>query len=150
MVQLLRMPPPPQLVQFPELNRWLQDLQSFIAQSGGIDPSSIPGYSALQTQVSTNTANIGTLSGTVSSLSTTVATHTTQISSLNSQVSTNTSNIATNTANIATLTARNQVLNGSGAPGAGLGNNGDLYLNNTGGAGTRLYGKIGGVWVVIA
>lgn len=42
------------------------------------------------------------------------------------------------------------VRNGSGVPAAGLGNNGDLYLNNTGGAGTRLYGKIGGAWVAIA
>lgn len=42
------------------------------------------------------------------------------------------------------------VLNGSGVPAAGLGNNGDLYLNNTGGGGTRLYGKIAGAWVAVA
>lgn len=42
------------------------------------------------------------------------------------------------------------VRNGSGVPAAALGNNGDLYLNNTGGAGTRLYGKISGAWVAIA
>lgn len=42
------------------------------------------------------------------------------------------------------------VRNGSGVPAAGLGSNGDLYLNNTGGAGTRLYGKIANAWVAIA
>ncbi len=54
------------------------------------------------------------------------------------------------TALINQLQAIAAVRNGAGVPAAGLGNNGDLYLNNTGGAGTRLYGKIAGAWVAIA
>lgn len=42
------------------------------------------------------------------------------------------------------------VYNGNGVPSNKQGMNGDLYLNNTGGAGTRLYGKIAGAWVAIA
>ena len=75
----------------------------------------------------------------VATLTTQVAALTTEVATLNTEVATNTAKIATNTANIATLTARNQILNGAGAPAAGLGNNGDLYINKTGSAGTNLY-----------
>lgn len=50
----------------------------------------------------------------------------------------------------AAVAALSAVRNGAGVPAASLGNNGDLYLNNTGGAGTRLYGKVAGAWVAIA
>lgn len=131
---VLKFPPPPQLPKElgalgQQLNRWLIEIQSILNAGGDIDPSSIQGLAALflqvaamQIQVNANTANIAT----------------------------NTANIATNTANIATLTARNQVLNGTGVPGVGLGSDGDLYINNTGGAGTRLYSKIAGAWVATA
>ncbi len=77
-----------------------------------------------------------------------------EVATNTANIATNTANIATNTANIAANTAAIAALalirNGAGVPGAGLGNNGDLYINNTGGAGTRLYGKIAGAWVAIA
>jgi hypothetical protein len=41
-------------------------------------------------------------------------------------------------------------LNGTGAPGPTLGNNGYLYVNNTGAPGSRLYAKIAGAWVAIS
>ena len=59
------------------------------------------------------------------------------------------------------------VLNGNGAPAVGLGEDGQLYINNTGAnnvirtglladgsavkdvTGTQLYAKIGGVWVAV-
>jgi hypothetical protein len=135
MATLRKMPPPPAFLNAPEINRWLIDLQAFILSTGGIDPTQVSGFSTLETQVAVNSANIIATNGNVSTLSGTVSGHTTQINA--------------NTSAISTLQARNQILNGSGVPGGG-GNNGDLYLNNTGGAGTRLYGKIGGTWVAIA
>lgn len=145
---VLKFPPPPQLPKElgalgQQLNRWLIELQNILNAGGEIDPSSIDGLvalfaqvAALQIQVNLNTLNI--------------ATNTTNIATNTANIATNTANIATNTANIATLTARNQILNGAGVPGAGLGSNGDLYINNTGGAGTRLYSKIAGAWVATA
>lgn len=41
------------------------------------------------------------------------------------------------------------LLAGSGAPAAGLGNNGDYYFNQTGGAGTHIYFKSAGAWAGI-
>lgn len=38
---------------------------------------------------------------------------------------------------------------GTGVPGAGLGNNGDFYFRTDGGAGTAIYQKRAGVWVGI-
>jgi hypothetical protein len=127
---VLKIPPPPTLpVQFQQLNRWLLEIQSILNTQGTIDPGNVGGLTALFTQVATNTANIATNTA---------------------NIATNTANIATNTANIVTLTARSQINNGSGAPASGLGNNGDLYINNTGSSGTHLYGKIAGAWVALA
>lgn len=139
-----KFPPPPSMTgEFQQLNRWLIEIQNILNSGGTISPGQVEGLLALIAQVAVNTANIAT----------------------------NTANIATNTANIATLfgavaainatiliingrlTAlenRNQILNGGGPPGGATGSDGDLYLNNAGAPGTRLYGKIGGVWVVIA
>jgi hypothetical protein len=137
----LKIPPPPQLpVSFggfgQRLNRWLLELQSILNTQGLIDPTSVDGLPALFTQVTTNTANI--------------ATNTASIATNTIAITANTAAITTNTANIATLTARNQILNGAGDPAAGLGNNGDLYINDTGGPGTYIYGKIAGAWVAFA
>lgn len=140
---LQRIPPPPPLVGFPEFNRWLHDLTSFISTSGGIDPSQVPGFATLVAQVASNTADIA--NNTLN-----IALNTADIATNTANIATNTANIASNTTAITALQARAQVRNGNGVPGAGLGNNGDLYLNNTGAPGTRLYGKIGGAWVVIA
>ena len=133
-----KFPPPPTLPQqFQQLNRWLIELQSILNSQGTIDPSSVDGLPALFTQV----AGLATQ---VAALTAEVATNTTDIA-------TNTTDIATNTANIATLTARNQILNGTGAPAAGLGNNDDMYIDNAGSTpGALLYIKIAGTWVVTA
>lgn len=140
----LKVPPPPTLPQqFQQLNRWLIEFQSILNNEGAIDPTSVAGLVALIAQVTANTASIATLT-------TEVATLTTEVATLTTEVATNTANIATLTTEVAALIARNQILNGAGVPASGLGNNGDLYLNNTGGSGTRLYGKIAGAWVAIA
>ena len=114
-----KFPPPPTLPQqFQQLNRWLIELQSILNSQGTIDPSSVDGLPALFTQVA--------------GLATQVAALAAEVVTLTAEVATNTANIATNTANIATLTARNQILNGTGAPAAGLGNNDDMYIDNAG------------------
>jgi hypothetical protein len=136
-------PPPPIANQDPTFNRWLLELTAILNSGGGVDPTSVAGLPEALAQVTANTAAIATLqtssggqSGAISSLQFQVATLQSQITTINSSIT--------------TLSARNQILNGAGVPAAGLGNNGDLFLNNTGGAGTRLYGKIAGAWVAIA
>jgi hypothetical protein len=144
----LKIPPPPQLpVSFggfgQRLNRWLLELQSILNNQGLIEPDQVDGLPALFTQVA--------------ALATQVATLITEVAANTANIATNTANIATNTANIAAnslaitvLQARSQIRNGAGVPAVGLGNNGDLYINNTGSAGTNLYAKIGGAWVAFA
>jgi hypothetical protein len=151
----LKVPPPPQLpVSFGvfggQLNRWLLEIQSILDSQGQINQDSVAGLPALAAQVATLVTEIATLTAEVATLTAEVAANTANIATNTANIATNTANIATNTAAIATLQANAVVRNGTGVPGAGLGNNGDLYINNTGGAGTRLYGKIGGAWVVIA
>jgi len=68
----------------------------------------------------------------VAALATQVATLAAEVVTLTTEVATNTANIATNTANIATLTARNQIKTAPAFRLPGLGNDGDLYINNTG------------------
>ena len=133
-----KFPPPPTLPQqFQQLNRWLIELQSILNSQGTIDPSSVDGLPALFTQVA--------------GLATQVVALAAEVVTLTAEVATNTTDIATNTANIATLTARNQILNGTGAPAAGLGNNDDMYIDNAGSTpGALLYIKIAGTWVVTA
>jgi len=144
----LKLPPPPQLpVSFggfgQQLNRWLLEIQSILNSGGTIDPGSVAGLTALFAQVATLATEVATLT-------TEVATNTTNIAANTASIAANTAAIAANAAAITALQARNQILNGTGVPAVGLGNNGDLYINNTGGAGTRLYGKVGGAWVAIA
>ena len=158
----LKLPPPPQLpVSFggfgQQLNRWLLEIQSILNNQGEIDPSSIAGLVALFAQVATLVAEVAILTTEVAAATAAVATLTAEVATLTTEVAANTAAIAVNTANIATnttnigiLAARAVVRNGSGVPAAGLGSNGDLYINNTGGAGTHLYGKIGGAWVALA
>ena len=139
-----KFPPPPTLPQqFQQLNRWLIELQSILNSQGTIDPYSVDGLPALFTQVAALATQVAALARMVT-LTAEVATNTTNIA-------TNTANIATNTASIVTLTARNQILNGTGAPSAGLGNNDDMYIDNAGSTpGALLYIKIAGSWVVTA
>jgi len=142
---VLKIPPPPQLTgpQWQSFNRWLLELTSILANTGGIDPSQVSGLPELETQVATNTTNIATLEAGQGGQGGAITALQLQITFINSE-------IATINGQLTTLESNAVVRNGSGAPGAGLGSNGDLYLNNTGGAGTRLYGKIGGAWTAIA
>jgi hypothetical protein len=140
----LKIPPPPTLpVQFQALNRWLIELQSILNSQGTINQDSVDGLPALATQVTTLDTQVATNTADIANNTTGIAANTTAIA-------VNTTNIAANTASIAVLTARNQILNGAGVPAAGLGNSGDLYINNTGAPATYLYGKIAGAWVAFA
>jgi hypothetical protein len=133
-------PPPPIASRDPALNRWMVEITAILAASGGLDPTQIPGYAALQAQSAANAAAITTLNGEITTLNGEVATNT-------ANIATNTANIATNTASIATLTGRAQVLNGVGAPAAGLGNVNDWYANVGGAVGARIYVKTAvGTW----
>lgn len=132
------------------LNRWLIEIQSILNSGGIIEPVNVDGLLAAYAQIAANLHSINVLNAEVATNTADIATLQGDVTTLQGQIATNTANIAVNTADIVTLTARNQILNGAGAPGALLGNNGDLYINNTGGAGTFLYGKIGGVWQVFA
>jgi hypothetical protein len=135
-------PPPPIASQDPTFNRWLLELTSILNSSGGIDQTSVTGLPAAVAQGNANAAAIAVLQGTT-------VTQGGSIASLQAQINTLTANLATANAQITTLIARNQILNGAGVPGAGLGNNGDLYINNIGAAGLKLYGKIAGAWVIV-
>lgn len=147
----LKIPPPPTLPkEFQQLNRWLLEIQSILNSSGLIDPGSVEDLPALITQVTVLEAQVTALAVQVATNTANIATNTANIATNTANIATNTANIATNTANIATLTARNQVRNGAGVPAGALGSNGDLYINNTGGAGTNLYAKIAGAWVAFA
>jgi ABC-type transporter Mla subunit MlaD len=140
-------PPPPMPLIFgsfgQQLNRWLLELQSILNSQGTINPGNVDGLTALIAQVATLVAEIATLTAEVVANTANIATNT-------ANIATNTTAIAANAAAITALQANPIIRNGAGAPGAGLGNNGDLYINNTGGAGTHLYGKIAGAWVAFA
>lgn len=144
----LKFPPPPQLpVAFggfgQRLNRWLIEIQSLLNSQGTLDPSNVDGLPAIYTEVAMLIAEVATLIAEVATLTTEVAANT-------ANIATNTANIATNTAAIAVLQANAIIRNGSGAPSNALGNNGDLYINNTGSVGTNLYAKIAGAWSAFA
>lgn len=152
---VLKVPPPPQLpVSFggfgQQLNRWLLEIQAILNSQGTIDPGNVGGLPALIIQVATLVTEIATLTTEVTAATAAVAVLTGDVATLTAQVATLTTDVAANTAAITALQANAVVRNGSGAPGAGLGSDGDLYINNAGGAGTRLYGKIAGAWVAIA
>lgn len=136
-------PPPPLTKDFQQLNRWLLELQSIFNSQGTINPGEVDGLPALTAAVAGLSVTVAGLSITVAANSAAIAANAAAIAALNTSIT------IINTAIIA-LQARNQIRNGTGVPSAGLGGNGDLYINNTGGAGTRLYGKIGGAWVSIA
>ena len=147
----LKIPPPPTLSKdFQQLNRWLLEITSLLNSQGFINTGSVDGLPALTTTVGGLSTTVGGLSTTVAGLSPAVATNTTDITALTASITALTATVAANTTAITALQARNQILNGAGVPAVGLGNNGDLYSNTTGGAGTNLYSKRGGAWVAIA
>ena len=137
---VLKFPPPPTLpVALQPLNRWLIELQSILNSSGLIDPSSVQSLPATIAQVVANTASIGVLNGEV-------AANTASIVTLNGEVAANTASIVTLNGEVATLQARNQVYNGSGAPVAGQGVNGDWYADTVG---LHIYVKVAGAWSLV-
>lgn len=144
---LKKMPPPPPIAQNdPIFNHWLHELTAFISSGGGIDPGVIPGYDVLvstvalhSTQISSNTVNIA-------SNTSNIAVNTSNISSLSSVVSSQGTQISINASNINALYARSQVLNGTAAPAAGTGVNGDWFADTSA---KHIYVKVGGSWVLI-
>lgn len=146
-------PPPPIAVNDPVFNHWLHDLTAFIAEGGGIDTGTIPGYDALvstvnthTTEITTNTSNISTNTSNISTNTSNISINTSNISTLSSTSATHTSQINANTSNISALTARSQVLNGTAVPAVGLGINGDWFADT---AARHIYVKTGGSWVLI-
>lgn len=151
----LKLPPPPQLpVSFggfgQQLNRWLLEIQSILNNQGTISPSSVDGLPALIAQVAVLVTEVATLTAEVAANTANIATLIAEVAANTTDIATNTANIAINAAAIVALQANAAVRNGAGAPAVGLGNNGDLYINNTGAPGTFLYGKIAGAWVAFA
>lgn len=142
---MAKIPPPPYLAgpQWADFNRWLLELTNILEASGGIDPTQIPGYSALQTQVAQNTSDISALQGQTGG-------NTGAIAALQLQINNLILRMGNAESNITTLNARNQVYNGTAAPSAGLGIDGDWFYNRSGAAGSRLYIHVGGVWVAQA
>jgi hypothetical protein len=125
----------------PAFNKWLIDLTSIInSGGGGIDPSLIPGYDALVSTVNLHSIEIASNTVNIAANTSAIATANINITSLQSQTSINT--LAVNN-----LNARARVLNGTGAPGAGLGQDGDWYAKTS--AATHIYVKVAGAWVVI-
>lgn len=136
-----KIPPPPQLTgpEWQPFNRWLLELTSILADSGGVDPGTIDGFGTLQDQVDANTAAILALQGSVSGLSL--------------QVAALINGLALANASITTLSTRSQVFNGAvgaGAPSGALGVDNDWFYNRTGAAGNRLFIKLAGAWVAQA
>ena len=137
---MAKVPPPPRLAgpEWEDFNRWLLELTNILDATGGVDPTQIPGYSALQSQVATNTQNITTNSLNITSLANGQGTQGTSIASLQNRMT-------AAEGNITTLQARNQVFNGAlggtGTPPTGTGVVGDWYANTNGNAGFRIFIK---------
>jgi len=134
-------------------NRWLHDLTAFVSATGGIDVSQIPGYELLVATVNQHDIDIAALTSQVSTNTLAIAdntaditTNTTNIANNAAAIATHTSQIAAHTSQIATLNARSQAFNGTVAPAAGLGVNGDWYSDTTA---KHIYVKTGGAWVLI-
>lgn len=135
---MAKIPPPPQLTgpQWADFNRWLLELTNILDASGGIDPTQIPGYPALQSQVATNTSSIADLQTSTGGNSSAITTLQGEVNSLNTRMGNAESNITT-------LQARAQVYNGVVDPAAGFGNVGDWFANTAGAAGHRIFVKTG-------
>lgn len=131
-----KIPPPPQFTgpEWQTFNRWLLELTSILSNQGGINPDEVTGLPDTIAQVATNTADLLAVEATQAGQAVDVAL-------LQASDATNTAAIATINGQITSLGARAQVLNGVGAPAAGLGNVNDWYANIGGGVGARIYVK---------
>lgn len=138
-------PPPPIAVNDPTFNRWLHDLTAFLTESG-IDTGAIPGYDNLVATVVAQGEQIVTNTDDIAGNTTDIANNEANIAINAANIATNAANISTNAAGIATLAARSQVRNGTAAPAAGLGINGDWFADTVG---KHIHVKSGGVWVLI-
>lgn len=140
-----KIPPPPMLTtpELQKLNRWLLEIQNILNSGGLIEPSQVDGLPALFSQVVINVTQIAALQVEDANLQAQITQNAADIVTLQGLV-------AVLQGQVTTLLVRNQVLNGGGSPSGLLGNNGDLYLNNGGGVGSFLYGKISGTWQVLA
>jgi hypothetical protein len=139
-------PPPPIAVNDPTFNRWLHDLESLIHQGAGIYTGQIPGWDTLVATVASHSDQIANNTLNIAANTVNIAANTAAIATNTAAIATHTSEINANTASIAALTTRSQVFNGAGAPGAGLGVNGDWYTDTTA---HHIYVKSSGAWVLI-
>lgn len=124
------------------LNRWLIEIQSILNSAGLIDPAQVVGLPELFAQVSLNTAHLVVLDSEVAQNTTDIAANVVAIAAV-------VASVAALDVRVTAVEARNQIRNGAGVPGAGLGNNGDMYINNSAGPGSYLYAKISGVWTLM-
>lgn len=110
-------------------------------------------FTTIYGELASLTAQIATINGEIAALTTQVGQNTSAITSLNSRlaqlttrVSTLETNVSTLQGQVSALQSRSQVFNGVGAPGAGLGSNGDWYADTSG---DHIYVKIAGTWTLI-
>lgn len=134
-----KIPPPPQLTDpdWQAFNRWLLEVTSVLSNEGGINPDEVTGLPGLFIAVAGNTADIVTLEAAQGDQAGSIAALQTQVNNIDG------TEIPAINGQLTSLGARAQVLNGAGAPGAGLGNVNDWYANIGGGVGARIYVKTG-------
>jgi hypothetical protein len=136
----LKLPPPPPIATGnPQFNRWLLEITSILSAAGGIDPSQIPGYSALQAQVAALESTTGGQGSSISLLQL-------EVNANSSSISTLFSDVASINSELTTLGANAVVHSGAAAPVA-LFNNGDWYAKT--GAPGHIYVQVAGAWVLI-
>lgn len=135
-----KLPPPPPIANAdPAFNRWLVEITAILSSGGGIDTNQIAGFSALRNTVATHATQISSLTSRV-----TIAEG--SISALTSRVTTAEGSISALQGSVASLSTRSQVLNGTAAPSAGTGANGDWFADTTA---KHIYVKVSGSWVLV-
>jgi hypothetical protein len=136
-----KIPPPNQLTgpEWQSFNRWCLEVTGILNSQGQIDPGEVEGLPEL-------TADVGVLQGQVATIDGEITTINTHLTTIDGEITTINTHLTTIDSEITALQANPIIRNGSGAPGAGLGSNGDLYIDNNYPGTNRLYAKIAGVW----